>query len=137
MTKAEIISLIKANPTAYMATVEGKQPHVRAMGIYDVDDNGIIIQTWTIKDIHRQIVNNPQVELCFNDLKAGVQVRVSGKAEIINDMAFKQKVAEKRAFMKPIIEKRGWDAVAIYRIKGKATVWTMAANFEPKTYVDL
>lgn len=137
MTKTEIIELIKANPTSYMATVEGNKPHVRGMGIYSVDEDGIIIQTWTIKDIHQQILKNPEVELCFNDRKAGIQVRVSGTAEIIDDLDFKKKVVEKRPFMKPTVEKRGWDVVALYRLKGKATVWTMATNFEPKTYVDL
>lgn len=137
MTKTEIIELIKANPTSYMATVEGNKPHVRGMGIYSVDEDGIIIQTWTIKDIHQQILKNPEVELCFNDRKAGIQVRVSGTAEIIDDLDFKKKVVEKRPFMKPTVEKRGWDVVALYRLKGKATVWTMATNFEPKTYVEL
>jgi uncharacterized pyridoxamine 5'-phosphate oxidase family protein len=137
MTKAEILKLIKANPTSFMATIEGNKPHVRGMGIYDADENGIIIQTWTIKDIHQQILKNPEVELCFNDMKAGIQVRVSGRAEIIDDPDFKKKVVEKRPFMKPTVEKRGLDVVALYRVKGKATVWTMAANFEPKTYTDL
>lgn len=137
MTKTEIIELIKANPSSYMATVEGTKPHVRGMGIYSVDEDGIIIQTWTIKDIHQQILKNPEVELCFNDRKAGIQVRVSGRAEIIDDPQFKTRVVEKRPFMKPTVEKMGLEVVALYRVKGRATVWTMAANFEPKTYVDL
>jgi len=137
MTKEEILKLIKSHPTSFMATVEGDKPHVRGMGIYDADENGIIIQTWTIKDIHQQILKNPEVELCFNDLKGGIQVRVSGRAEIIDDIEFKKKVVEKRPFMKPTVEKQGLDVVALYRVKGKATVWTMATNFEPKTYVDL
>jgi pyridoxamine 5'-phosphate oxidase len=137
MTKDEILKLIKSHPTSFMATVEGNKPHVRGIGIYDVDENGIIIQTWTIKDIHQQVLNNPEVELCFNDLKAGIQVRVSGKVEIIGDTELKEKVVEKRPFMKPTVEKRGLGVVALYRIKGKATVWTMATNFVPKTYVDL
>ena len=137
MTKTEILELIKANPTSFMATVEGKKPHVRGMGIFSADETGIIIQTWTIKDIHQQILKNPEVELCFNDSKAGIQVRVSGRAEIINDLAFKKQVVEKRAFMKPTVEEKGWDVVALYRVKGKATVWTRAANFEPKTYINL
>ena len=137
MTKAEILDLIKANPTSFMATVEGNKPHVRGIGIYDADENGIIIQTWSIKDIHQQIVNNPEVELCFNDFKAGIQVRVSGIAEIIDDVDFKQKVVEKRQFMKPTVEKKGIDVVALYRLKGKATVWSRDINFEPKEYTDL
>ncbi|HEY94463.1 MAG TPA: pyridoxamine 5'-phosphate oxidase family protein [Dehalococcoidia bacterium] len=137
MTKEEILELIKANPTAYMATVEGNQPRVRAMGIPKADENGIIIQTWTIKDIHQQVVNNPQIELCFNDMKAGIQVRVSGKAEIIDDIEAKEKMVEERPFMKPTVEKHGIDVVALYRLKGKATIWTRDKNFEPKEYIDL
>ena len=137
MTKAEIINLIKANPRCFMATVEGGKPHVRCMGIYDADEDGIIIQTWTIKDIHQQIVDNPEVELCFNDFRGGVQVRVSGVAQIIDDLGFKQKVVEKRQFMKPTVEKRGIEVVALYRLKGKATVWTRDINFEPKEYIYL
>ena len=137
MTKDEILELIKANPISFMATVEGNKPHVRGMGIQSADENGIIIQTWTIKDIHQQVVNNPEIELCFNDMKAGIQVRVSGKAEIINDVEFKKKVVEDRSFMKATVEEKGYDVVALYRVKGKATVWTRATNFEPKTYVDL
>jgi len=137
MTKAEIIELINKNPTSYMATVEGNKPHVRGMGIYSADENGIIIQTWTMKDIHQQILNNPEVELCFNDTKAGIQVRVSGRVEIIQDLDLKKKVVEKRPFMKPTVEEKGYGVVALYRLKGKATVWTMATNFEPKTYIDL
>ena len=137
MTKEEIIKIIKANPMSFMATVEGNKPHVRGMGIIDADENGIIIQTWTIKDIHQQVLKNPEIELCFNDMKAGIQVRVSGRAEIINDPEFKKKVVEKRPFMKPTVEKHGLDVVALYRLKGKATVWTMATNFDPKIYIDL
>ena len=137
MTKTEILELIRANPTGYMATVEGNKPHVRGMGIYDVGEDGIIIQTWTIKDIHQQVLKNPEVEICFNDRKAGIQVRVSGRAEIIDDLDFKKTVVEKRPFMKPTVETKGLGVVALYRVKGKATVWTMAANFDPKTYVDL
>ncbi|MFC1921076.1 pyridoxamine 5'-phosphate oxidase family protein [Chloroflexota bacterium] len=137
MTKTEILEIIKANPISYMATVEGNKPHVRAMGIYKADEDGIIIQTWTIKDIHQQVVNNPEIELCFNDTKSGAQVRVSGKAEIIKDMDYIKKVVEERAFMKPTVEAKGYDVVALYRLKGKATVWTRDKNFDPKEYIDL
>jgi pyridoxamine 5'-phosphate oxidase len=137
MTKAEILNLIQNNRTCFMATVEGKKPHVRGIMIVDADENGIIIQTWKIKDIYRQLTNNPEVELCFNDFKAGVQVRVSGRVELIEDLSLKQKVVAERPFMKPTVDSKGYDVVAMYRLKGKATVWTGATNFAPKTYIDL
>lgn len=138
MTKAEILAAISANPVCYMATSEGKQPHVRAMGMYKADETGIYFQAWKVKDVHQQIVKNPVVELCFST-KDGKQIRVSGKFEILEDLALKKEVESKRTFMTPIIkEKGGYDVVAIYRMtKGKALVWTMAENFAPKAYVEL
>lgn len=136
MSKSEILAALNANPTCYMATVEGNKPRVRPMGMVSADENGIIIQSWTIKDIHPQVVRNPEVELCFST-KDGKSIRVSGKAEIVEDLAFKQAVAAKRPFMKPTIDEKGWGVVAIYRIKGKAVVWERKDNFTPKTYIDL
>ena len=137
MTKDEIYEFINANRTAWMATVEGDQPRVRAMGIPKADENGIIIQTWTLKDIHDQVVANPKMELCFNDLKGGKQVRVSGTAEIITDVAAKEQMVKDRPFMKATVDEHGIDVVALYRLKGKATVWTRDKNFDPKEYIDL
>jgi pyridoxamine 5'-phosphate oxidase len=137
MTRAEILAAINANPTAYVATVEGDRPHVRAMGMYKADETGIYFQAWKIKDVHKQIEKNPNVELCFNT-KDGKQIRISGKFEIVEDMALKKDVEAKRPFMTPTIKEKGYDVVAIYRLKnGKACVWTMAENFVPKTYIDI
>jgi uncharacterized pyridoxamine 5'-phosphate oxidase family protein len=138
MTKTEILAAINAEPTAYMATVEGNQPHVRGMGMVKADETGLYFQSWKVKDIHNQIVKNPNVELCFN-LKDGKQIRVSGKFEILEDLALKKEVEKQRPFMTPIIkEKGGYDVVDIYRLKhGKAAVWTRAENFAPKSYVEL
>jgi pyridoxamine 5'-phosphate oxidase len=138
MTKAEVLAAINANPVCYLATVEGNKPHVRGMGMYKADDTGIYFQAWKIKDIHKQIEKNPEVELCFNT-KDGKQIRISGRFEIVEDLAMKKEVEKQRQFMTPIIkEKGGYDVVAMYRMKhGKACIWTMAENFAPKTYIDL
>jgi uncharacterized pyridoxamine 5'-phosphate oxidase family protein len=137
MTKTEILDFINAHPASHVATVEGNKPHVRGLQIHKADESGIIIQVWKIKDIHEQLQANPEMEICFNDYGAGVQVRVSGRAELLEDMGLKKQVVEERPFMKPMVESKGYDAVALYRLKGRATVWTRETNFEPKTYIDL
>ena len=78
MNKEEILNLIRSNPVGYLATTEGDQPRVRALLMYKADENGIMFHTGTFKDLYEQIVKNPKVELCFNDFKSGVQVRVFG-----------------------------------------------------------
>ena len=136
MTKDEIIEFINANKTAYFATVDDGKPRVRAMGMYKADETGIYFQSWTMKDVHKQLVKNPEVELCYNG--KGAQVRISGQMEIIDDLEKKKEVVEQRPFMKPTVEEHGYDVVALYRLKNaKAHVWTMDTNFDPKNYIDL
>lgn len=137
MNKEDILKFINENPNCFLATVEDNQPRLRGMRLYSSDADGILFQTWTLKDLHKQLVKNPEAEICFNG--QGMQVRVRGKMELVEDLALKKEVAEKRPFMMPIIElKGGWDIVALWRLKnGKATVWTMDTNFDTKTYVQL
>jgi len=62
MNKAEIIAFMNANPTCYLATVDGDAPRVRAMGIYKVTEDEIIIQTNVTKDVNKQMLQNPNIE---------------------------------------------------------------------------
>jgi uncharacterized pyridoxamine 5'-phosphate oxidase family protein len=138
--KKEILAFITANPTAYMATVEGKKPHVRAMGTYRADENGIIFSMQSPKDVYKQLVKNPEVELCY--FANGVQVRVSGQMQQITDMATKKEIVEKRPFYKPGVETDGWDYVGAFKVKkAKATVLDMKGPptppGTPKVWVDL
>ena len=137
MTKAEILAFINANKDAYMATVEGNKPHVRGMGIVKADENGIIIQTSTRKNIYKQLSVNPNVELCFHNAKQGVQVRVSGAVEVVDDAGLKNEIMAMRPFLKKEVEKGVYGAIAVYRLKGTAHVWTFATNLDPKTYIQL
>jgi pyridoxamine 5'-phosphate oxidase len=137
MTKAEIIAAIKESPMCHLATVEGNKPHVRGMGVLKIDETGIYFQSWTLKDLDKQIKKNPEVEICFNtkDMK---QIRVAGRFEILDDLALKKEAEAKGPFMTPVIKEKGYDVVAIYRMaKGKACVWSMETNFAPKTYIEL
>jgi pyridoxamine 5'-phosphate oxidase len=137
VNKAEILAFLNANPTCHLATVEGNKPHVRAIGIVKADENGIIIETGTFKDVYKQLSANPNVELCFNDYQQGIQVRVSGAVEPVDDVGLKDEIIAQRPFLKQRVEEGGYEAMAVYRLKGMAYVWTFANNLAPKTYVQL
>ena len=137
MDKAEIIAFLNANPSCHLATVEGNKPHVRGMLLYRADENGIIFQTGKMKDLHKQLSENPNVELCFNNYKDNIQIRVSGTVELVEDMDLKNEIIAKRQFLKPLIEKAGYE-LAVYRLKkGVATIWTFETNLAPKAYIEL
>ncbi len=136
MTKEEIISFINANPTCYLATVDGDAPHVRAMGMYKADERGILIQLSSIKGMYGELVKNPKIELCYNG--SGKVVRISGTAEFLEDQALKEEVVKARAFLKPLADAHGWEAIKVFRVANPvATVWTMATNLEPREFIKL
>lgn len=137
MTKEEIIAFMNTNRDCFMATVEGNKPHVRAIGIVKADENGIIIETGTFKDVYKQLSANPNVELCFYNAKQGMQVRVRGTVEPIDDRKLKDEIIAMRPFLKQRVEKGGYRALAVYRLKGIAHVWTFATSSEPKKYIQL
>jgi pyridoxamine 5'-phosphate oxidase len=137
MTKAEILAFINANRDCHMATVDGNQPRVRAMGMVKADENGIIMEVGVYKDVYKQLLANPNVELCFNNFKQGIQVRVRGTVEPVDDNKLKDEIIAMRPFLKPRFEKDGYGAIGVFRVKGKAHVWTMETNFEPKKYVQI
>ncbi len=144
MTKQEIIELINNNPVFFLATVESDQPRVRGMFLYRADDSGIVFHSGTMKDVYRQIVNNPKVELCFNDFKRNIQVRVSGELEIVYDNNLKDEICEypTRQFLRAWRESGPlqdfYKSFVVFRLKGGiATTWTMETNFAPKEHIQL
>lgn len=144
MTKEEIFTLMQANPSMHLATMDGDQPRVRAMFLYRADERGIIFHTGRMKEVSDQIDANPKVELCFNDQESYTQVRVSGTLEEIDDNDFKDEICAhpSRAFLKPWREsgplENFYETFRVFALeKGKAKVWTMATNFAPKEIVSL
>lgn len=140
MNKTEILAFLNANPVFHLATVEGNMPHVRGRYLYRADENGIVFHTGKMKDLHVQLTANPNVEMSFNNGKLAdlIQIRVSGAVELVEDRELKKEIVQKREFLKPWIERDGYESLAVYRLKnGKAAIWTMNANFEQKEFIEL
>lgn len=145
MNKQEIFDLMNSNPACFMATLEGDQPRVRGMLLYKADEAGIIFHTGIMKDLYKQVVEHPKVELCFVDFNKHVQVRVEGSMEIIDDNKLKDEIAQhpSREFLKAWRESGSledfYKTFAVFRLKnGTATIWTMERNFAyPKEEIRL
>ena len=68
---------LKEAETYYLATVEGDQPRVRPFGTVHVFEGKLYIQTGKVKDVSKQLHQNPKAEICA--FKNGEWLRVSGK----------------------------------------------------------
>lgn len=138
MTKEQIYEFIRNNPVCALSTADENIPHVRFMMIYRADKDGIIFTTGEDKDLHRQLERNPLVEMSFYNAEEGIQIRVSGSVDELEDIELKKQVVEDFPFLKEWVDKKGYDVIVAYILsRGKATVWTIETNFAEKEFIDL
>lgn len=66
----KVYDFLKKCNTYYLATTDGDQPRVRPFGTIDLFEDKLYIQTGKVKDVSKQIIKNPKIELCaFNGQK--------------------------------------------------------------------
>lgn len=71
-----VVKFLKDAETYYLATVEGDQPRVRPFGTAHIFEGKLYIQTGKVKDVSKQLHQNPKAEICA--FKNGEWLRVSG-----------------------------------------------------------
>ena len=74
----EVYEFLKKCGTYYLATVEGDQPRVRAFGTIDLFEVKLYIQTGKVKEVSKQMMANPKIEICAFD--GNTWLRLAAKA---------------------------------------------------------
>ncbi|OGN99903.1 MAG: pyridoxamine 5'-phosphate oxidase [Chloroflexi bacterium RBG_13_51_52] len=128
----DCVKFANDNKTCYLATAEGDQPRVRAMGMWYADETGFYFQAQTVKALYKQIKKNPKVELYFNAKDFSKVLRVSGKVKIITDNKIRAKCIEERPFVKNFgITEPGNPLLVVFQVyTGEAYFWTMADSMK-------
>ena len=75
-----VVDFLKAANTYYLATVEGDQPRVRPFGTAHIYEGKLYIQTGKSKDVAKQILANPKVEI--SAMVKGDWIRLSGELKL-------------------------------------------------------
>lgn len=138
MELKDCIKFANETPVCYLATADGDQPRVRALGFWFADETGFYFQIGAVKDMYGQMQANHKVEACFwqPDEQTGTMMRVAGEVEFVDDVELKKKVLEDRPFLKEFGMTFDHPGLIIFRIaKGEAYFWTMATNFQPKEMI--
>ncbi len=66
----EVYEFLKKCGIYYLATTEGDQPRVRPFGTVLMFEDKLYIQTGKVKNVSKQIMKNPKIEICaFSDDK--------------------------------------------------------------------
>ncbi len=132
------IEFVTENKLCFLATAEGDQPRVRAMGFWFADETGFYFQTGDMKSLYHQLKVNPKIEVCFYKREGtiGTTLRISGEAEFIHDLKLKEKVLQERPFLKSYGLTVNHPGLIIFRIAhGRAHFWTMEDNLRPKELI--
>ena len=74
----EVYDFLKKAGAYYLATVDGDKPRVRPFGTVNIFDGKLYIQTGKVKDVSKQMVANPKVEICAFD--EGKWIRIQALA---------------------------------------------------------
>lgn len=77
----EVYAFLKKCGTYYLATDEGGQPRVRPFGTIDLFDGRLTIQTGKVKDVSKQMLANPKVELCAFDGERWLRIAATAVEE--------------------------------------------------------
>ena len=133
----DCLDFARKNPVCYLATADGRQPHVRAWLLWFADDTGFYFQTLRPKDVFAQLQKNPRVEFCFTnngDFASVRTMRLTGRAEILDDPALKEKLLNDLPFLKAVGTGPADPVHQVFRLAhGEAVFWTMADILKEKT----
>ena len=132
MSLEEYAKFANENPACYLATAEGDQPRVRAMGMWYADETGFYFQTQSVKALYKQIQENDKVEVYFCTPDFSKTMRVSGRVRSIEDTELRRKCIEERPFIKDMeITDPEDPMLAVFHLyTGEAYFWTRADSMK-------
>ncbi len=71
----EVYEFLKKCGAYYLATVDGDKPRVRPFGTAHIFEGKLYIQTGKSKDVSKQMVKNPNIEICAMDKGEWIRIQ--------------------------------------------------------------
>ena len=88
----EVYEFLKNAQTYFLATMDGDQPRVRPFGTYNIFEDKLYIQTGLVKDVAKQILANPKVEI--SAMFEGKWIRIAAEAVLDENIAAQEHMLE-------------------------------------------
>jgi len=130
MNIQDCIKFAQENPVCCLATVEGDQPRVRNVLLWQADLTSFYFILLSPKMVSAQVKANPKAELCFYnhpvDQLLARQLRISGTMELVKDEALQAQAEHDRAFLTHFTGKPVAPLLEIFKLTScDAHFWTM------------
>ncbi len=121
MTGAEKVNqFLDEAKVFYFLTTDGAQPKGRPFGFHMLVDDKLYFGCGTFKDVYKQLVKNPKVEILA--MIEGGFIRYDGQAKVVKDAALLDKVREVNGKLMEMYDKNGWEMGLFYLENGHCEV---------------
>ena len=124
----EVCEFLKECGVYYLATIDGDKPKVRPFGTSEIFEDKLYIQTGKKKDVYKQILSNPNVEICA--FKDGKWIRIEGKLVPDDRLEAKKDMLDKNPNLRGMYNENDDNTAALYFENGIATIYSFTN--EPK-----
>lgn len=116
----EVYEFLKECETYYLATIDNDTPRVRPFGTINIFEDKLYIQTGKSKDVYKQIISNPNVEICaFNN---GKWIRVNGKLIPDDRRVAKKDMLDKYPELRAMYNEEDDNTIVLYFESFKAII---------------
>ena len=98
-----------------LSTVDGDRPRARPLGLHMVVDGSLVFGVGDFKDVYRQIVANPRVEItaCIG----GEWLRLSGRAVRVEDESVSERALDRVPPLRAIYNDETGHRLAMFRLE--------------------
>ena len=125
----EVYEYLKKCGIFYLATTEGDQPRVRPFGAIDIFEDKFYFQTGRIKEVFKQLVKNPKIEICGMS-KDGTWIRIEANAISDDRIEAKQHMLDENPSLKSRYAADDGNTEVLYLQDATATIYSYTG--EPK-----
>jgi len=122
MEMKEVWNFLKESGVYYLATIDNDKPRVRPFGTAEIFEDRLYIQTGKKKDCYKQIMANPNVEICaFNN---GKWIRIEGKLVADDRIEAKKDMLDKNPNLRGMYNEEDDNTIVLYFESAKATIYS-------------
>ncbi len=118
----EVQEFLKSAGIYYLATVDNGQPRVRPFGTAEIFEDKLYIQTGKSKDVYKQIIVNPKVEICA--FKDGRWIRINGNLVPDDRVEAKKDMLDKNPDLRNMYDENDDNTIVLYLENGAATIYS-------------
>lgn len=124
----EVYEFLKNSGTYFLATLDNNKPKVRPFGTIDLFEDKLYIQTGKVKEVSKQMKNNPNIEICA--MYNNSWIRINALAILDDNIKAQEHMLENYPSLKAMYKAGDGNTEVYYLKDAVATIYSFTS--EPK-----